>query len=52
MDTVLQQEIEQASLVDDHVRELGEAIAHILHTAEPGDPCLVIGIRPPEVGSR
>ena len=47
---VLQQEVEQPCLVNDHVRELGQSVANVLHAAKPGNPGLVTGGRAPEMG--
>ena len=46
---VFQQEVEQSSLVNGHVRKLGKSVANVLHTAVASDPSLVTRVRAPEV---
>ena len=47
---MLEQEVQQAGLVDDEVRELRQAVPHVLDPSEPLDPRRVGWVRPPEPG--
>ena len=47
---VLEQEVQQAGLVDDDVRELREAVPHVLDPSETLEPRRVGRVRSPETG--